>query len=309
MFLEDWMKRITRRMRVALSSFVILSSITLSLQAQHPDTVLVTDHVREATPDDFLRVTFVPTGVSVTTLSRPGSLRAFATATEVYDPPLKLKDFPAYSGLVNDDTKTLVAMRCQPPQPEKVDALLATWPNVFTAIQRDLALDPKKCDGTATDDDTRAFCFAHQYTDTSGDTVPISLAHTFSFAAQAFAAYSPLAAWLKTKYGIFPAFSGLGFSVKDSYYLDAQHPIDAQEILVKSISPEYILKNTSLKDAGCSCISVAPYPGRSEDLLDPEFIHKHGGEGECKPVEKLNQSRQSPPGSETSAPSGQKELR
>jgi len=280
--------------RVAFASFaaICFSCITVDLQAQHPDAVLVTDHVREATPDDFMRVTFVPAGVSVTTLSRPGSLRAFATATEVYDPPLKLKDFPAYSGLVNDDTKTLIAMRCQPLQPEKIDALLATWPNVFTAIQRDLALDPKKCDGTATDDDTRAFCFAHQYTDTPGDTVPISLAHTFSFAAQAFAAYSPLAAWLKTKYGIFPAFSGLGFSVKDSYYLDAQHPMDAQEILVKSISPEYILKNTSLKDAGCSCISVAPYPGRSEDLLDPEFIHKHGGEGVCKPVEKLNQSGQ-----------------
>ena len=300
------MGQLTRLTHIAFTSFAVIgfSCITLNIQAQHPDTVLVTDHVREATPDDFMRVTFVPAGVSVTTLSRPGSLRAFATATEVYDPPLKLKDFPAYSGLINDDTKTLIAMRCQPPQPEKVNALLATWPNVFTAIQRDLALDPKKCDGPATDDDTRAFCFARQYTDTPGDTVPISLAHTFSFAAQAFAADSTLAAWLKTKYGIFPAFSGLGFSVKDSYYLDAQHPMDAQEILVKSISPEYILKNTSLKEAGCSCISVAPYPGRSEDLLDPEFIHKHGGEGECKPVEKLNPSRQASPGSETSAPSG-----
>jgi len=287
------MNPFTRRIHMTFSCLVVIgfSCITAGLQAQHPDAVLVTDHVREATPDDFLRVTFVPAGVSVTTLSRPGSLRAFATATEVYDPPLRLKDFPYYSGLINDDTKTLVAMRCQPPQREKVDALLATWPNVFTAIQRDLALDAKKCDGTATDDDTRAFCFAHQYTDTPGDTVPISLAHTFSFAAQAFAADSTLAAWLKTKYGIFPAFSGMGFSVKDSYYLDAQHPMGAQEILVKSISPVYILKNVSLKEAGCSCISVAPYPGRSEDLLDPDFIHKHGGDGACKAVDRLSQSK------------------
>ena len=55
------------------------SCVSVSIQAQHPDAVLVTDHVREATPDDFLRVTFVPAGVAVTTLARPGSLRAFAT--------------------------------------------------------------------------------------------------------------------------------------------------------------------------------------------------------------------------------------
>jgi hypothetical protein len=287
---------------LALACLFILVFASLPMQAQQTDPALATDHVRESTPNDFLRVTFVPAGVAVTTLARPGSLRAFATATAFYEPPLALKDFPLYSGLVNDDSKTLIAMRCQPPHPEAVDALLATWPNVFTAIQRDLPPESRTCNAenapgtaansTASTDDQRAFCFAHTYSDEPGDTVPISLAHTFSFAAQAFAADSTLAAWLKTRYGIFPAFSGLGFSVKDSYYLDAQHPMDAQEILVKSISPEYILKNASLKDAGCSCISVAPYPGRSEDLLDPEFIHKHGGDGECKPVEKLNQSKQ-----------------
>ena len=283
------MRHLVRGARVALAIFftISLACFVISADAQQADPALVTDQLRGATPNDFLRVTFVPAGVAVTTLSRAGSLRAFATGTAFYEPALALKDFPLYSGLVNDDSKTLIAMRCQPPQPEKVDALLATWPNVFTAIQRDLPMSPQKCDGTAQDDETKAFCFARQYADAPGDVVPITLAHTFSFAARAFAADSTLATWLKAKYGIFPAFSGMGFSVKDSYYLDAQHPMSAQQILVKSISPEYILKNTSLKDAGCRCISVAPYTGRAADPLDPEYVWQAGGAGECKAVEKL----------------------
>ena len=267
------------------ASFVCFSNCAM---AQQPDPASTVDQVREITPNDFLRVTFVSPGTPVTSLARPVSLRAFATATAFYEPPLALKDFPLYSGLINDDSKVLVAMRCQAPQPEKIDALLATWPNVFTAIQRDLPSESQSCTEEAKDDDTKAFCFARQYADTPGDNVPISLAQTFSFAARAFAADSTLAAWLKTKYGIFPAFSGLGFSVKDSYYLDAHHPMSAQQILVKSISPEYILKNVSLKDAGCRCISVAPYPGRSDDPLDPNFITRAGGNGECKAIEKLS---------------------
>jgi hypothetical protein len=74
--------------------------------------------------------------------------------------------------------------------------------------------------------------------------------------------------------------------VKDSYYLDTQ-PMDAAQLLMKSISPEYVLKNVSLKEAGCSCISVAPYPGRADDRLDPKFISKAGGDGACKAVKSL----------------------
>jgi hypothetical protein len=48
-----------------------------------------------------------------------------------------------------------------------------------------------------------------------------------------------------------------------------------------------VLKNVSLKEAGCSCISVAPYPGRADDRLDPKFISKAGGDGECKAVKSL----------------------
>jgi hypothetical protein len=279
---------------------LLVLSVNCSAQASHEakkaakDPARITDALREETPNDFLRVTFVSAGTSVTSLARPGALRAFATATAFYLPPLPLKEFPLYSGLVNDDTKTLVALRCRPAHPETVDATLATWPNLFHAIERDVHRDPAECAAVsgASEPELQAFCFAHAYTDPPGSTVPKTLASTFDYAAVAFdAQHTQLAGWLRSQYGVFPAFSGLGFSVKDSYYLDDQHPMSAQQMLAKSVSPEYVLRNLSLKDAGCSCISVAPYPGRAEDRLDPKFIAKAGGDGECRAVKSLTHAR------------------
>jgi hypothetical protein len=249
--------------------------------------VAVSGSVREALPNDYLRVSFLPAGVPVTSLSRPGALRAFVTATPIYSPPLKLGDLPAYSGLVNNDANVLVAMRCRPQNPSDVDAVLATWPNVFAAIARDVAIQPGACDSTPTDPAKQAACYAGAFRDPPATAVPTSLANTFSYAGAIFDAnHTALAKWLKDNYGIFPAFSGIGYSVKDSYFLDSQ-PMTSQQILDKSISSEYILKNVSLGVAGCRCISVPPYPGRSNDRLDPEFITETGGDGVCTQVKTL----------------------
>ena len=249
--------------------------------------ITVSNTVREADPNDYLRVSFLPAGVPVSSLSRPGAMRAFATATLLYSPPLKLADFPAYSGLINNDANVLVAMRCRPERPEAVDALLATWPNVFLAIQRDVPIDAHVCASAPADPAQQAACFAKAFVDPPSTAVPTSLANTFQYAAELFDAHhTALAKWLKDNYGIFPAFSGIGYSVKDSYFLDTQ-PMTSQQILVKSISSEYILKNVSLPAAGCRCISVPSYPGRSNDPLDPDFIASAGGNGMCKEVKKL----------------------
>jgi hypothetical protein len=248
---------------------------------------VVSGAVREALPNDYLRVSFLPAGVKVTSLGRPGALRAFMTATPLYAPPLKLADLPAYSGLVNNDANVLVAMRCRPPQPEKVDAVLATWPNVFAAIQRDVPVDAAACSAQPSDPAKQMACYARGFDDPPSTAVPASLAHTFSYAGVLYdGQHAALANWLQSNYGIFPAFAGTGYSVKDSYYLDKQ-PMTAQQSLARSISSEYILKNVSLADAGCRCIAVAPYSGRSADPLDPDFIEQAGGAGECKPVPKL----------------------
>jgi hypothetical protein len=249
--------------------------------------VVIADSVRESLPNDYLRVSFLPAGVEPTTLSRPGALRAFVTATALYVPPLKVEDYPYYSGLANNDNNVLVAMRCQPPHPEKVDAVLATWPNVFLAIQRDVPLDPAACNAHSSDMATQIACYARAFSDPPSTAVPTSLAHTFSYASALYEAdNATLAKWLQDNYGIYPAFAGTGYSVKDSYSLSSE-PMTSLQILVKSVSSEYILKNVSLADAGCHCISVPPYSGRSGDPLDPDFINKAGGDGACKSVKKL----------------------
>lgn len=253
--------------------------------------VVVSDDVRETLPNDYLRVSFLPAGVIPTTLSRPGALRAFATATPLYLPPLKLADMPYYSGLANNDNNVLVVMRCRPTHPETVDAVLATWPNVFLAIQRDVRFTPDACTATPTDTATQMACFAKAFSDPPATAVPTSLAHTLTYAGTLFDAdHTALAQWLQSNYGIYPAFAGTGYSIKDSYTLDKQ-PMTSQQILVKSISSEYILKNVSLADAGCRCISVAPYAGRSNDPLDPNFVSQAGGDGVCKSINRLAPAR------------------
>ncbi len=256
--------------------------------AQPP--IVVLDTVRESLPNDYLRVTFLPAGVQVTSLSRPGAIRAFATATPLYVPPLRLKELPYYSGLVNNDAQVLMAMRCRPPQPEKVDAVLATWPNVFLVIQRDVPVDAAACTAPSPPTATQVACYARAFSDPPATIVPSALAHVFSYAGALYDAdHAPMAKWLQDNYGIFPAFAGSGYSVKDSYSLSSE-PMSSQQILVKSVSSEYILKNVSLSEAGCRCISVAPYPGRSDDRLDPDFIAKEGGDGACTSVPRLGAS-------------------
>jgi hypothetical protein len=257
--------------------------------AQAP--VAASDIVRESLPNDYLRVSFLLPGVKVTSLSRPGALRAFATATPLYQPPLRLKDLPYYSGLVNNDSQVLVAMRCRPAQPQKVDAVLATWPNVFLAIQRDVPVDQSACAEPSASPATQMACYAHAFSDSPATAVPLALARTFDYAGKLYdGQHAALAKWLQDYYGLYPAFAGSGYSIKDSYSLNSE-PMTSQQILVKSVSPEYILKNVSLADAGCRCISVAPYEGRANDMLDPDFIARAGGDGVCAPVEKLGKGR------------------
>jgi hypothetical protein len=263
-------------------------TVRAAAPAQAP--VVVSDGVRESLPNDYMRVSFLSAGTAVTSLSRPGALRAFATATPPYEPPLRVKELPYYSGLVNDDTRVLVAMRCRPAQPAKVDAVLATWPNVFLAIQRDVPLPADGCTSPAADAGIQMACYARGFTDPPATAVPTALAHVFDYAAVIFdGAHASMAKWLKDNYGIFPAFAGSGYSIKDSYSLDGE-PMTSQQILVKSVSSEYILKNVSLADAGCRCITVAPYSGRADDPLDANFIAKAGGDGSCVAVKRLGQN-------------------
>ena len=256
-------------------------------QAAPVAPVIVAETVRQGPPNDYLRVSFLPAGIPVKSIAKPGALRGFMTATVLYLPPLTVAEYPKYSGLENDDSKVLVAMRCKPPDPAKVDAVLATWPNVFAAVQRDVAVGPGECDSTPADPGKHVACYARGFSDPAETAVPTSLAQTFKYAGTIYdGSHVAMAKWLEDNYGIYPAFAGTGYSVKDSYFLDKQ-PMTSQQILVKSASSEYIVKNVLLKDAGCRCISVAPYSGRANDQLDPDFIEQAGGDGVCKDVRRL----------------------
>jgi hypothetical protein len=47
-------------------------------------------------------------------------------------------------------------------------------------------------------------------------------------------------------------------------------------------TPDFILKNVTLAEAGCRCIEVPPtVPNRDNLNLDPDFIWKAGGNGSC----------------------------
>ena len=160
-------KHLMRSAFLLVCSYVVLSLLgarpIVPAWNLAPAPVVISGSVRESLPDDYLRVSFLPAGTPITNLSRPGALRAFTTATALYSPPLKLADMPYYSGLVNNDAKVLVAMRCRPPHPEVVDAVLATWPNVFLAVQRDVPLASGVCAATPTDPATQMACFAKAF--------------------------------------------------------------------------------------------------------------------------------------------------
>lgn len=265
---------------------------TLTLAAAAQTAPVVTDaNVRETLPNDYLRISYLPASVPVTSLARPGALRGFVTATPMFTPALRVADLPAYSGLVNNDQNDLVVLRCQPPQPEMVDAVLATWPGVFAALQRDLPLAANACTTPSPDVPTQLACYARGFSDQPGTAAPVVLSHALSYAAVLFdAGHTAAAQWLRQNYGIFPAFSGLGYSVKGSYNLDTQ-PMTAEQMLVESASPEYILKNVSLAAAGCRCVRVPPYAGRSAARLDPAWIKAAGGEGVCKEAKEIPAQR------------------
>jgi len=64
-------------------------------------------------------------------------------------------------------------------------------------------------------------CFAKGFSDPSEKVVPTSLAQMFSYAGTLYDGnHVALAKWLQDKYGIYPAFAGIGYSVKDSYSID-----------------------------------------------------------------------------------------
>ena len=249
---------------------------------------------------DFFRISYVPADTAVDHTTRPDALRAFFGASRYFLPPMPLATMAKYPGLTSIDPRKLVAIRCKPADPTKVQPMLATWPNVFQAITADLASQKLTCPppggGGAADAEkettNKIYCAAQSFNDTPGANATTILSDAMKAATDVFA--DPKAKdWLIKNYGIYPAFSGLGLSVKDSYTLDQQN-MNAAMMLQNSITPEYLLRNTTLEQAGCRCIAVPYYPERNRDLMDLDFVWQQGGQGSCTEVKRLGPAGSQP---------------
>lgn len=263
---------------------------------------------------DFERLFFVSTTAApVTNIGRTdksykGKLvqaRAFMSATVLYQPALSVIQNAHYVG--GDDTKPdqsdLVAMRCRPRDPDQLQAILATWPNVFKAASTDLAdlmdYTPGDCPTPDLDAgypvDQRMYCKSQSFSDQSNTMVPLSLQPAIDTGAAIFqftgTPFLPTGSTTGANvffdlYGIGLGFSGLGISVKNSYLASqgGNVPLTAAQALEQSVVTEYLARNVSLRAGSCRCVRVKPYRNRdrtalhwnaiwTEGRLDPSDFH------------------------------------
>jgi hypothetical protein len=257
-----------------------------SPSGENPATI--TDQSRDVSlTSDFIRAFFVPHGITVDHISLPSAFRGFFSASEFFVPPGTVDDYLTFVGNIYNSTQDLVVMRCRPSEEQEaaLDPILATWPNLFAAIVNDYGAQMFTCPPTAMNGDNELFCAAQGFTDQQQVTYVNGMLSMFQAAAQAYATTESTAA-IRNRYGAAQAFTGLGFTVKgsanDASLLDA-------EVLQQSVVPEYLLKNSSLTDAGCHCVQVATYPERDQASFDMNFIWEHGSlnAGACRKINRL----------------------
>lgn len=238
--------------------------------------------------NDFLRITFLPEGVKPTRLGGPNASWVFVGASAFYRPALPVGEIVKFPGLNYDPTQNFIAMRCIPSDPARLEPTLATWPKAADIITADLGRTytcppPGSASATA-QAENEVYCLAKDFTDTASTTAVASVQQAVDLGAALFAVPGGDEV-LRRRYGIFRAFSGLGFAVKGS---GDGNPMLATDVLERSITPEYLVRNVTFADGGCSCISVPPYSGREASLLDMDFILQEGRQDECRVVNGLD---------------------
>ena len=311
-----------RRINHPITSAVVYLAVLVSLglcsascgsgdsraEAGSSPAALVTDDTRVSDSDsgfalasDFERVFYPKDTEIVVKLGRDNGVqrRAFLSATVLYQPPLKVEEVVHYAGGDPNPTRDLVAMRCRPADPAKVEPLLATWPNVFKAVLADLGsiYVPSDCpSGPADPVDRQVYCTALNFSDQADTKVPLALSNAIAAGAETFtlqgAPFQPTgskagADVLYDLYGIGYGFSGLGFSVKNSFLAGKSVALTAGQALEQSVVSEYLLKNVTLADASCRCIRVKPYSNRDQSPLNWDAVWGVGEPNQCAVLTKL----------------------
>ena len=248
----------------------------------------LTDQSRSDTYNDFMRVIWVDHGISVTEITR--GRRAFFTATSFVNPSVTVDELLSLVGNYFRLGQDFVVMRCKPSpeQRSKVQPLLATWPNAFAAIAADLGGPNHDCSGLTVGE--KQICdLAIQYQDSLQKVYSEGLKDVLQRGFQMFATTESTAA-LKSDYGIFPAFSGLGFAVQASATnTGATVEMMTADILRNLVVPEYLLKYALLAESGCRCIQVPATDRLHKTQIDPDFVWAFGrlNNGACRQLERL----------------------
>ncbi len=254
-----------------------------ALLPQLSPAVITNDSRNQPFGDNFIRLIYVPHGLSVTTLGKPGASRAFFGNSRFYSPPLSASQIVDFFGGTTNGAFDLVAMRCQPSNINLVDPELATWPKVAQFLLDDLTPAPS-CPGSSTSD--QAYCLAKNFEDPSNQPLILSLFNAISFAKDLYSINNfDGGNLINALYGIGNSSSGLGFSVKGS----ANQSFSAEQTLVNSVVPEYLLKNVTLAQANCRCVQLPAYNGRDQQPLSITFVWNRGSldGGACRTVKRI----------------------
>lgn len=269
-------------------------------------TVRQSRNVVDPAANDFIRLIFVPATASVSSLGLKQA-RVFMAATSFFlappvfrtRKPLSLSAVARLTGGAYSATLDVAAMRCRLPDAAH-SAIVASWPNVFTAVTTDLAgyqCNPMPSNPSA---ENRVFCLAQSYRDRRDPMAVKPLAEAIDTGLAMMQVSDSTghtgAEVLGNTYGIGLGFSGLGFSVAGSLNTS----LKAVQLLQQSVVTEYLVKNTTLKAAGCHCIQVHTYTGRDTAPMDPDYIVERGTLGTSGLCVRVSRLGIAPPGSRTS---------
>lgn len=232
--------------------------------------------------DDFLRFGYLDVGTVPTRIARPNSIRAFMTYAQFFEPAVRIEQAVRYVGLEPEAARTFLAIRCEQPNLDVLQPVLAKWPEVFDAILQDFGTGVT-CPPTTSTAANELVCLVRTFEDTPTTTASEALGNLYDLAS-AITGDPTLQAFIDTQYGIGRGFSGLGLAVKGSGVKGLE--FTAEGVLDGAIVPEYLVENALIAAAGCHCILVPPYAGRDEARLDPDFVW-NVGTPECRTVQHL----------------------
>jgi hypothetical protein len=228
----------------------------------------------------------------VTTLGKPKAKRVFFTASSFFDPPASVDELVSLVGNSYRKGQDLVVMVCRPPPvaDDPVAPVLATWSQLLPRIKSDLG----DCTGGHLSTGEREVCeIAGRYRDRRHSVYADGLKSTFELASALMQTYERQAA-LWDNFSIGTAFTGLGFTVWGSSTPSETIPRRTSEVLRRSVIPEYVLRNATLRDANCHCVQLPESEALHTSVVDPEQVWARGSltpEGACLQLPQLESAR------------------